>query len=300
MSLSTDNPEKRKRTLQYMNDVMHERVAAGDIIVVASHSKKDPRKFTIVADSEYDYALEGVELIFNDAEDFKRIFPDLAKPLPTVLAPGMEIRDKSNVAVPIHQDPYTIKGVYSYPTPDNPEMYSPTNVMDDDETTYWAVNKNPATLLLDLGEDSEIGTLWIKWYQGQTRQFKFIIAVATEEQAKKKDDEDRQSFAIIPHLDEKYSSGVTDQLEPYNLTTDPEILVKARYIMIKVYGNTLNGDWAAISHVKVTRAISIKSRQTDKQIERTTNDKKQPVRKSTAGLAIPTRPDITTPPDKHK
>jgi len=61
MSLSTDNPEKRKRTLQYMNDVMHERVAAGDIIVVASHSKKDPRKFTIVADSEYDYALEGVE-----------------------------------------------------------------------------------------------------------------------------------------------------------------------------------------------------------------------------------------------
>ena len=54
--------------------------------------------------------LEGIDLIFNDADDFKRIFPDLAKPLPSVLAPGMEAGE-SNVAVPLHKDPYIIKNV---------------------------------------------------------------------------------------------------------------------------------------------------------------------------------------------
>ena len=185
MSLSNDNPERKKRILQYANNVMHNEVAKGEIIVVARHSKQDPRKFTIVADSEYDRQLEGIDLIFNDADDFKRIFPDLAKPLPSVLAPGMEAGE-SNVAVPLHKDPYIIKNVVSSPEPENPDIDGPQNVLDDDETTQWAVNQSPATLLLDLGQDCEIGTLWIKWSQGHTRQFKFIIAVATENQISKK------------------------------------------------------------------------------------------------------------------
>ena len=284
-----------------MNDVMHEEVSNGEIIVVARHKKQDPRKFTVVADSEYDKQLEGIDLIFNDPEDFKRIFPDLAKPLPSVLAPGMEMHQESNIANPIHKDPYEIKNVVSHPEPDNPELYGPLNVLDDDDTTQWAVNQSPATLLIDLGQDCEIGTLWIKWSQGHTRQFKFIIAVASEKQVSQKQGAEN-SFAIIPHLDEKYSSGTTYLLEPYNLTKDPSILVVARYVMIKVYGNTLNGDWAAINHVVITRAVSLKSRETDRIIERTSSDvdkeSRQPV-KSIVGIGGKTPQNITLPPDKH-
>lgn len=290
MSLSTDNPERTKRILQYANNVMHNEVKKGEIIVVARHSKKDPRKFTIVADSEYDKQLEGIDLIFNDADDFKRIFPDLAKPLPSVLAPGMEMQGESNVAVPLHKDPYVIKNVVSHPEPENPEINGPQNVLDDDDTTQWAVNESPATLLLDLGQDCEIGTLWVKWNQGHTRQFKFIIAVAAENQISRKQG-DENSFAIIPHLDEKYSSGTSNMLEPYNLTKDPSILVVARYVMIKVYGNTLNGKWAAINHVELTRAVSIKSRETDKIIERTSD--------SVAMASGKQNPNFKLPPDKH-
>ena len=180
-------------------------------------------------------------------------------------------------------------------------------MLDDDETTQWAVNQSPATLLLDLGQDCEIGTLWIKWSQGHTRQFKFIIAVATENQISKKNGVEN-SFAIIPHLDEKYSSGTSNMLEPYNLTKDPSILVVARYIMIKVYGNTLNDNWASINHVQVTRVVSIKSRETDKIIERTSDGVARESGKQAKSKSKATTPqtptttppqDITLPPDKH-
>ena len=61
--------------------------------------------------------------------------------------------------------------------------------------------------------------------------------------------------------------------------------------MIKVYGNTLNGKWAAINHVELTRAVSIKSRETDKIIERTSD--------SVAMASGKQNPNFKLPPDKH-
>lgn len=264
-----DSNDARKRILQYANDVMHEELAKNNIVIVAIHNRTDPRKFTIVADSEYDTKLEGVSLIFENPEDFKTVFPDFARPPPVVLAPNMEMDNKKGIAVPIHKDPYTISKTFSFPLPANPQTDSSDNVKDDDSAN-WAVNKNPASLLLDLGRDCEIGTLWVKW--GDTkdkRQYKFSVGVATEEQWSDVDRETGQKkdrdMAQVVHLREKYSSGEPDKLEGYRLVTDTDGYIMARYVLLKVFGNTVDS-WAKVNQAKITKAIVLKSSEKDNAI----------------------------------
>ena len=254
-----NNPETRKRTIQYCNDVLHEELSKNSIVVVAVHNRADPRKFIVVADTEYDRQLENVELIFNNPEDYKRIFPEFSSPPPVVLAPNMEMDRRLGVAVPIHRDPYKIKSIIASPQPMNPKANGISNVLNDNNDEYWsakATEENPATVIMDLGRDSDIGTLWVKWHAAKTRRTRFTVAVATNEQYSSQQD---RTFTVINRLEGKYSSGTTDDLEPYNLSDNPDTLVHARYIMLKIYDNDQDGSWASIKQVRVTRAMAVKS-----------------------------------------
>jgi hypothetical protein len=266
--IKNDTNDARKRILQYANNVMHDELAKNNIVVVAIHNRSDPRKFTIVADSEYDKQLEGVSLIFEHPEDFKTVFPDFARPPPVVLSPNMELNPEG-VAIPIHKDPYEIMKVLSFPLPDNPQIDAPENVLDDD-VANWAVDKVPASLLMDLGKDSEIGTLWVKW--GDTkdkRQYKFTVGVATEEQWSNVNTETGNTkdryMAQVVHLNEKYSSGEHDHLDAYRLVVDKKELLVARYIILRVFGNTKDS-WAKVNQVKITKAIVVESDEKDNPI----------------------------------
>lgn len=255
-----DSNEAKMKILRYTNDVMHEELANNNIVVVATHNRADPRKFTIVADSVYDKALEGMSLTFENPDDFSKAFPEFARPPPVHLLPNMEMDNKKGIAVPIHKDPYEIRKVISLPLPANPEMDSPNNILNND-ITNWAVNKTPASLLLDLGEDKELGAIWIKWNNENERQHRFTIAVATDQQF----NETRAkgiTMSEIPHLHEKWSTGNNIDVEPYNLTTNLDELVLARYVLIRCFGNTIDS-WSTINNVKITKAIAIKSFEQD-------------------------------------
>jgi hypothetical protein len=267
MAVNTDklsSNEAKRKVLQYANDIMHEELTNENIVVVATHNRDDPRTFTVVADSVYDRELEGIKLVFENPDDFKRIFPDLAAPLPVVLAPNMETNNLG-VAVPIHKDPYKVRKVYSIPPVENPEENNPDNVLIDDDSVMWSLNKNPAQLLLDLDKDSDLGTLWIEWDQATQRQYKFTIAVASEEQFALEPKE----FSVIPELQSVYSNLSVEDAQPYNLVIDPNTFTKARYILINVYGNNQDG-WAAIKKVSLTKAVSIKSVETKTPDDKTT------------------------------
>lgn len=257
-----NNPETKKRILQYCNDVLHEELAKNSIVVVAVHNRADPRKFIVVADTEYDRQLENVELVFNDPQDYKRIFPEFSAPPPVVLAPNMEMDRRLGVAVPIHRDPYKIKSIMASPQPVNPKINGINNVLNDNNDEYWSVkatDEKPATVIMDLGRDSDIGTLWVKWHTAKERRVNFTVAVATEEQYNSQD----RTFIIIDRLQNKYSSARTDDFQPYNLSDKPDTLVYARYIMLKLYGNDQDSGWVSIKQVRVTKAMSIDSFETE-------------------------------------
>jgi hypothetical protein len=260
-----NSPEAVRNILKHANDEMHRQISPpnNNTVVVATHNRDDPRKFTIVADSEYDRQLEGVELVFSNLEDYKRVFPELSAPPPVMLAPNMEMDRKRGVAVPIHKDPYKIHSIVASPQPKNPQANAITNVLNSNDGEYWSVKmaaaERPPMVIMDLGRDSEIGTVWVKWHMAKERRTKFTVAVATEEQY----DSSSRVFTVIDRLNGKYSSGTTEDFEPYNLSDDPDMLVVGRYLMLKITGNNADSEWASIRQVKVTRAVSVKSLETE-------------------------------------
>jgi hypothetical protein len=258
------SPEAIREILKHANDVMHNEISPpkNNIVVVAIHNRDDPRKFTIVADSEYDRQLEGVELVFSNIEDYKRVFPELSAPPPVVLAPNMEMDRKRGVAVPIHKDPYKIHSIAASPQPKNPQTNAITNVLNSNDGEYWSVKieeGRPPTIVIDLGRDSEIGTVWVKWHMARERRAKFTVAVATEEQY----DDPQRIFTVIDRLNGKFSSGTTEDFESYNLSDSPEQLVLARHVMLQIYGNNVDSAWASVRQVKVTRAMAVRSMETE-------------------------------------
>lgn len=259
--LTDKTDQEKKEILKSYNNILHDALSRNEIVIMAAHSRKDPRIFTIIADNDYERKLEGIDLIFTDPKDFTRVFPEYATPPPSgSLSPNTERDPVTGKIMGSHRDPYHIKRYHSYPPVTDPE-HVPENAGDNDPQKYWSVNKIGASLILDLGFDADVGTVWIAWNAGDRRRFKFTVSVALARQITKED----KSFTMISHLENRYSSGETDTLEPYNLSTDPGLLTKARYIMISVYGNTgiTNPDIAEINSVMVTRTVSVKSSEAD-------------------------------------
>lgn len=253
----TPNP---REVLKHANDVMENELRENAaILMVVSHDKDDPTKFTIVADSNYTTGLEGVKLTFADPQDFKKHFPEL---IPVEFRKDddtMRIKETD-----INDYKYMPIMVKSYPPVDPSNItFAASNVLDKEYDTNWAVKKMGARFWMDYGKDIEMKAIWIAWPGGDKRQFKFTIAYATDEGYQQK------KVPVIPHLKDVYSSGKTYKMESYNMVENPKDKpIVARYVIIQINGNTLKGneEWAGISRVEVTKNAAVKSMQTSKLI----------------------------------
>jgi len=108
----------------------------------------------------------------------------------------------------------------------------PSNVLDNNLGTRWSSNGIGQWIRADLGSVQNICSLDIAWYNGNARQYHFVIATST----------DGTTFTNKFSGD---SSGTTLNQEKYTFpATD------ARYVRITVNGNTAN-NWASITELDV-------------------------------------------------
>ena len=112
--------------------------------------------------------------------------------------------------------------------------YTPELVIDGDTTpnSRWSSEGTNKAIILDLGEEKELGALKIKWYQGAERQASFFIDTSSD---------NTQWTEVLPTKD---SSGRHSGFELVNITS-----VNARYIRITGLGNT-NNDFNSIIEVE--------------------------------------------------
>jgi hypothetical protein len=107
-----------------------------------------------------------------------------------------------------------------------------TNVLDNNLTTRWSSNGIGQFITSDLGSIQNICSVDIAWYNGNARQYHFVIATST----------DGTTFTNKFSGD---SSGTTLNSEKYVIpATD------ARYVRVTVNGNTVN-TWASITELDV-------------------------------------------------
>ncbi len=108
----------------------------------------------------------------------------------------------------------------------------PSNVLDNNLATRWSSNGIGQWIRADLGSTKNICSVDIAWYNGNARQYHFVIATST----------DGTTFTNKFSGD---SSGTTLNSEKYTIpSTD------ARYVRVTVNGNTAN-NWASITELDV-------------------------------------------------
>lgn len=270
-----NNSDSIRHILQASNDILHQSIANKDIVIIATQDKADKSKFKIVADSVYEKELEGVILTFANPQDYLRLFPTEpgnAEP-PIRCPPGTELDPAgTGKCIPIDPNTYTVLQIVSQPKSQTPQFHE-NNVLDGKEDTKWAINQKGASLTLDLGSVVDVGTVWIWWGDGDKRSFYFNIGTSQTEE---------QDFSNIWTTD-KMSSGKVNEFEPYNLSSTGGV-IKCRFIHITVNGNSVNGDWAAISNIKVTKNVAVESAEVD--IPAVTTPPPPP----------PVEPPVVTPP----
>jgi uncharacterized protein YxeA len=108
----------------------------------------------------------------------------------------------------------------------------PQNVLDNNLGTRWSSNGIGQFITADLGSTQNICSVDIAWYNGNARQYHFVIATST----------DGTTFTNKFSGD---SSGTTLNSEKYIIpATD------ARYVRVTVNGNTAN-TWASITELDI-------------------------------------------------
>jgi uncharacterized protein YxeA len=108
----------------------------------------------------------------------------------------------------------------------------PSNVLDNNLATRWSSNGIGQWIRADLGSVQNICSVDIAWYNGNARQYHFVIATST----------DGTTFTNKFSGD---SSGTTLNSEKYTIpATD------ARYVRVTVNGNTVN-TWASITELDI-------------------------------------------------
>jgi Bacterial Ig domain/F5/8 type C domain/Calcineurin-like phosphoesterase len=108
----------------------------------------------------------------------------------------------------------------------------PSNVLDGSLSTRWASNGIGQFITADLGSINNICSVDIAWYNGNARQYHFVIATST----------DGTTFTNKFSGD---SSGTTLNSEKYVFSA-----TDARYVRVTVNGNTAN-TWASITELDV-------------------------------------------------
>jgi len=151
---------------------------------------------TVYADITEISDLIGIKSTFESSR--------LIMTLRDVLATMMENIDEQNIKMPVSIDASSYDG-------DN----MPENTVDRNLATRWSsVQGDGEWICYDLGEVYELSKLKIAFYNGDSRRWKFDIAVS----------EDGENFKIV--LKDQISSGKTQELEEFKL---PEG-TKARYV----------------------------------------------------------------------
>ena len=108
----------------------------------------------------------------------------------------------------------------------------PSNAIDADLNTRWANDGVGSWISADLGITQNICSVDIAWYNGNARQYHFVIATST----------DGSTFTNVFNGD---SSGTTVSSEKYTISN-----INARYVRVTVNGNTQN-NWASIYDLKI-------------------------------------------------
>jgi hypothetical protein len=108
----------------------------------------------------------------------------------------------------------------------------PSNVLDNNLGTRWSSNGIGQWIRADLGSTQNICSVDIAWYNGNARQYHFVIATST----------DGTTFTNKFSGD---SSGTTLNSEKYTFTA-----ADARYVRVTVNGNTVN-NWASITELDI-------------------------------------------------
>ena len=108
----------------------------------------------------------------------------------------------------------------------------PSNAIDADLSTRWANDGAGSWISVDLGLIQNICSVDIAWYNGNLRQYHFVIATST----------DGSTFANVFNSD---SSGTTVSSEKYTISN-----INAKYVRVTVNGNTEN-NWASIYDFKI-------------------------------------------------
>lgn len=247
-------PDKIKKILQHINDVAHEAIENGEVIILAKHDRKDPRRIEVIADSIYDQQLEGKTFLFEDKQAFKQIFPMFAQP-PKVNLPPNTVQNEQGKPVAEHRDPYIpVNASANFKSKD--ERFNASNVYDGNPDSIWALNELGAEHYTDMGKIVDVGAIWIKWYRGHERRYKFSIGYMTDELSQP---------TLVPHLTDVISAGEgngedSNDYEVYNLDENGKT-IPLRYIYIKVNGNdSKNPDeqhLAAIHNIQITKASAV-------------------------------------------
>lgn len=282
-------PEKIKEILSHINDVANDLVDKGEVIMLVRHDKSQPNQFEVVAESIYDHQVEGKKLQFVNPNDFTTIFPQYNTPPTGTGNTPPNTTQNPETGQPEGNTPRVIQPlrVFSFPPADN-EEYKPENVYDGDPSTMWALNKMNAQHVTDIGAIQCVGSIGIAWGLGNTRQYKFSIAVSR----------DGQNFDILDNLKSVYSSGRKSDFEFYNFPEgadkDGNNLCTCKYIMVQVEGNTSEKVnerlLAAISNITILKDKQVKSEEVKTPIEETPTTVENPPTTTT-----PQNPPTTDP-----
>jgi Concanavalin A-like lectin/glucanases superfamily/F5/8 type C domain/Bacterial Ig domain len=108
----------------------------------------------------------------------------------------------------------------------------PSNAIDADLNTRWANDGVGSWISADLGLTQNICSVDIAWYNGNARQYHFVIATSI----------DGSTFTNVFNSD---SSGTTVSSEKYTIAN-----INAKYVRVTVNGNTQN-NWASIYDLKI-------------------------------------------------
>ena len=115
--------------------------------------------------------------------------------------------------------------------------YPPSNAIDNNFGTRWSHSLFGSWIRVDLGSTKSICSVNIAWFNGNQRQYHFVIATST----------DGTAFTNKVSRD---SSGTTSNPEKYTFAS-----TNARYIRVTVNGNTQN-NYASMYEIDVRGSLS--------------------------------------------
>ena len=198
---------------------------------------KDNKKFIDVAKQKSSGNTNGIESYSLKEVDARYVRITVTKNTENNFASIVEIaigsKKSSNPSPPPSSDKCDSNLPISAVTASGSQSGNPASgATDNDQNTRWSNQGFGSWLRLDLGGVKKICSLDIAWYRGNERTNTFDIATSS----------DGSTFTTIGS---EKSKGTSSALEKYDISDS-----QARYVQIKVTGNSLN-DWISISEIDV-------------------------------------------------